>query len=358
MLAWWLAIVGGSPSATDRWPDAVAVFGVDGDTCTGTLIAPDWVLTAGHCVRVSHVVVGSNDWSTGERVEAVDQITHDDYSVLFDVSLVQLEHPVDLPVREMVHGCLADFYVDGPPMTVAGFGRLDLQATENTTLLHEVQVPVVDADCSDSARGCRNLVGPGGELLAGGGGIDSCAGDSGGPLYVEADGRAWLAGVVSRSALPFDTPCGDGGIYTRTDAILPWIEASTGLTFDPPDCSTVNLPPAATADVHALPQGGRIELEVDVVDDGDSTTLSVLEPPLQGRLDGLVYVAAPFQLGKDRVVLAVTDDGQPARTSQVTVEFEILPAGVLEEAEPGGCSSTGGLFGGLLLLPLLYRRVR
>ena len=61
------------------------------------------------------------------------------------------------------------------------------------------------------------------EIVAGGNGVDSCNGDSGGPAYVEVDGEVQLAGATSRATKNFTQPCGDGGIYTRVDRYVDWI---------------------------------------------------------------------------------------------------------------------------------------
>ena len=42
-------IIGGDPARAGQYPTVVAVI-VDSSLCTGTLIAPTWVLTAAHCV--------------------------------------------------------------------------------------------------------------------------------------------------------------------------------------------------------------------------------------------------------------------------------------------------------------------
>jgi endonuclease G len=61
------------------------------------------------------------------------------------------------------------------------------------------------------------------EFTAGGGGFDSCDGDSGGPAYILAGGGRKVAGLTSRPFRQFSNPCGEGGIYTRIDANLDFV---------------------------------------------------------------------------------------------------------------------------------------
>jgi hypothetical protein len=343
-------IIGGEPSPTDAWPDAVAVFTSNGFVCSGTLIAPDLVLTAGHCiVLTTHVKVGSNDHLVdGEQIAVVREVEHPDSLATFDVGLLQLETPASVAPRGLLVDCLSDFLVDGATTTAVGFGRTDAQGTVDSTQLRQVQLPVHDADCSDLSRGCRTLVSPGGELVAGGDGSDSCTGDSGGPLYLRtSDGRAWLAGVVSRGAFPAQNVCGDGGIFVRTDAVLDWIEAEGGVTLPRPDCAGLNRPPQVQADVLRVTQGRSAPLPVRVEDpDGDGTSIEVLVGPERGGVDDqLVFHAEPFQVGPDRVRLRVVDDGEPPQAAEVVVEIQVLPAGHLPDATPDlprGCQSTNG----------------
>lgn len=49
--------------AHSQIPWMVALKQVDEFRCTGTLVAPQWVLTAGHCVgNFDNVVIGALDW--------------------------------------------------------------------------------------------------------------------------------------------------------------------------------------------------------------------------------------------------------------------------------------------------------
>jgi secreted trypsin-like serine protease len=65
-------VVGGEPAAPGAWPDAVAILydGVPG--CTGTLVAPDLVLTAGHCAAEASSVVVTHDLAAGGDEIAIE----------------------------------------------------------------------------------------------------------------------------------------------------------------------------------------------------------------------------------------------------------------------------------------------
>ncbi|MCA9534389.1 MAG: trypsin-like serine protease [Myxococcales bacterium] len=59
-----------------------------------------------------------------------------------------------------------------------------------------------------------------------GSGMDSCFGDSGGPLYwTDASNETFLVGVVSRGTADSRFDCGDGGIYTRPEAYEGFVRA-------------------------------------------------------------------------------------------------------------------------------------
>jgi len=78
------------------------------------------------------------------------------------------------------------------------------------------------------------------------GGVDSCYGDSGGPLFSALGGSFTLVGVVSWG----DDPCaqpGKPGAYSRTSALLPWITEVSGVAPPSPACGGVAASVVGTA---------------------------------------------------------------------------------------------------------------
>ncbi|MBI5498753.1 MAG: trypsin-like serine protease [Deltaproteobacteria bacterium] len=72
------ALTGGEVATPGEWPQVVALFirpESDTETCTGTLVAPNQVLTAMHCVPLSKVQVELGVDSTGDRVWAVGTVS-------------------------------------------------------------------------------------------------------------------------------------------------------------------------------------------------------------------------------------------------------------------------------------------
>ena len=84
----------------------------------------------------------------------------------------------------------------------------------------QVEVPIV------------RFSGTGLEFQAGGMGLDSCYGDSGGPAFVTlGTGEVVLAGVTSRGYT-----CGEGGFYVIPYAALCWLNQETGVDLRSDAC--------------------------------------------------------------------------------------------------------------------------
>lgn len=352
-------VVGGDRASAGDWPDAAALLGSqDRFLCTGVLIAPQAVLTAGHCdIGIERVVLDSVDYTQPtEVIEVTRTITHPDPLTTFDVSIAVLAQPAQTAPRPLAIGCQAEWLFDGATVTIAGFGATNEFATDWAEFLQAATTIVTDADCSESSRGCIAAARPEGELIAGGDGIDSCNGDSGGPLYLDTPDGPVLVGVTSRGALPSSRPCGGGGIYVRVDAILDWLADEADLTFAEPTCSSVpNLPPELAVAPVTVPAGGAAGLSIATWDpDGDEISVDVAVSPARGSVtfeEGVWRYAAPADaLGTDAFIVRATDNGVPVRS----VEFEVDVV-VTEAEEPGGCQHVPASTFWWAVLLLFYR---
>ena len=219
-------VVGGTSVPAGAYPDVALVIAPKA-LCTGTLIAPDVVLTAGHCIETDpkEVLLGSIDYtkSTGEVIAVKSATAYPSWRTEFDVGVLVLEHESKAKPRPIVAACAAQHLEVGASVTLVGFGLTAAAGTGANSRLRQATLTVSDPSCTGDPA-CAAKVAPNGEFVAGGDGKDSCFGDSGGPIYLQDA----LIGVVSRGVGTSAEPCGGGGIYVRADRVVAWVERVTG----------------------------------------------------------------------------------------------------------------------------------
>jgi secreted trypsin-like serine protease len=212
-------IIGGTPAGTGEFPFMAAILdetrgGNDFNKqfCGGSLISASWVLTAAHCaegmsaddlaVAVGRTLLNSTQ---GERHDVANVYMHPRFNIpvglAHDAALLRLTTPVTsptiTPIRLAAEPPAADdqFEAAGTMLTVIGWGTVSTRKPSYPNDLRKVDVPVV----SDTT--CRGAYGASLDaatmVCAGAPNIDSCYGDSGGPLFAKNGGSPVQVGIVS-----------------------------------------------------------------------------------------------------------------------------------------------------------------
>ena len=235
------AVVGGGNASPGEYP-SVAEITFGPFLCTGTLITPNWVLSAGHCSSVTgaavatpaswppqliNVRVGGVTQSDGENLTVSRVVMHPDYLLTsgYDISLLELSSSSTMAPTQVAGAGERSIWSAGTLETIVGWGATS-EGGDTPDNLQEAQVPITtDAYCG----GAYSDFDPATMVCAGfpEGGVDTCQGDSGGPMF----GRTSAGALRVVGTTSFGEGCarpGKPGVYGRVadDTLRPWIAAN------------------------------------------------------------------------------------------------------------------------------------
>ena len=243
-------VIGGEDVTENEFPFvAKIVYHRSFVGCTGALIGPRTVLTAGHCVRGrpnEEISVGFGSRRSLSKLYSVKVLVHPDMhprSQDHDIAILRLEE--EAPIRTVRVLTLEEELRYAPSGSrngvIVGWGKTTPkgggQSPETLQKLDDIPI-YTHEDCRDVIEDLRSQgKAPGPPrihelvLCAGEEGRAGGAGDSGGPLLVSIPGGWGLVGVLSQATHDDFKNIVYMGQWTRTSYLLDWIAYPRSLIF-------------------------------------------------------------------------------------------------------------------------------
>ncbi|XP_011178290.1 chymotrypsin-2 [Zeugodacus cucurbitae] len=196
-------IVGGNEVVKGELPYQVSIQNTFGEhVCGGSIIAPEWILTAGHCMdwpkKYLKIVTGTVEWNKPGGEYLVDDVKiHCLYNKPMyhnDIALVRLSTPIVYDkFTQPIQLATSNTLKDGDSLLLSGWGSI--RAWGNAVnKLNKVSLKYMDYQtCVKSVRN-KKFVGVGHICTSTKDGKGSCSYDSGGPLV---DANNVQVGIVN-----------------------------------------------------------------------------------------------------------------------------------------------------------------
>ncbi|XP_063315791.1 coagulation factor X-like [Pelobates fuscus] len=228
-------IVGGKQCKLGECPwQAVLVSDENEAFCGGTILTPQFVLSAAHCMNQTKyfkVVVGEVNLNKKEGTESTHKvekiIIHPKFvraTYDFDIAVIKLKEAINF-TDHIIPACIPDpdfadqVLMNEPHALISGFGRI-LERGVQSTLLQMLTVPYVKRQrCKESSKYTitDNMFCAGYDKEI----KDACQGDSGGPHVTPFKDTYFVTGIVS-----WGEGCaqkGKYGVYTKVSNLHKWL---------------------------------------------------------------------------------------------------------------------------------------